>query len=767
MLRTLLMMIILLMSSAGFCAGRYSELVFHLSEPRPLHVSMQEASKTLILEIEGTHSEELKALEHYDETLIRRIIVKESPGSLVTLKIAFRDAQVRATVSEYKNPPRISIELFDDQYQKQTDPITGLPLPPMQWRTQISAKRFHADATVSATSLNSISQQTNRATKRSRMQMKTGTSHQDLSQTSNGPKRRLLQPAPKKLKQSKELAVAMKKSSKGRGPAWSTYPKYIFPMQVSALHGKKPSEDWEKKAQMSAVKDYSAMADYALQLFSFGHENRAFVAYQQVLFHDSSIFSKEPLHLWAFAETHFGQGNLTLAQGYYDAISERFPGKIYASMAQLRHLDIQAIQAVRSSNNAKLQTLVADLENLHFGKNDYEMRAQKELRKIWWTSPNQMNSHVDKFPKVAKLSLKNLIKTWKNVESRRSTFLSLSLILHESLKRKWDSSVSHLAKEWVKRYQHDRDPWVAFLLKKISKRVQKDLIQMGADEDFIGVIESWENIPNLFVEVKKNPLVAWSVAESYRKLGQDDAAQKFYEISKKSKNVNLKFKSYFWLAEAAARSQNGSLEKKSDQSLKRIWSSMTEEQKHHVRLSYQNYFVDSMMNTDILTIPSKIILETWEDALHSKVNQSDSKWREQYSPTLEKMRMLVQLRMKFQKLGLDSERRRTILLFKKFKPADLSEDQQIKDVWAEELISLAEEYRHADQLLKAGRLYAFTARESVDWGGRAEALYKGGLLLYKSGRREEAMKALTEASQDGDSLFYSNLAKERLRQLIQ
>ena len=55
--------------------------------------------------------------------------------------------------------------------------------------------------------------------------------------------------------------------------------------------------------------------------------------------------------------------------------------------------------------------------------------------------------------------------------------------------------------------------------------------------------------------------------------------------------------------------------------------------------------------------------------------------------------------------------------------------------------------------------------QSEDWEGRAEALYKGGLLLYKAGRREEALEALNNASNDGNNLFYSNLARERLSQI--
>ena len=67
--------------------------------------------------------------------------------------------------------------------------------------------------------------------------------------------------------------------------------------------------------------------------------------------------------------------------------------------------------------------------------------------------------------------------------------------------------------------------------------------------------------------------------------------------------------------------------------------------------------------------------------------------------------------------------------------------------------------------MEAGRAYALTGSESSNWEGRAEALYKGGLLLYRAGRREEALKAFRQASEDGNNLLYAELAKKRLDQL--
>ena len=82
-----------------------------------------------------------------------------------------------------------------------------------------------------------------------------------------------------------------------------------------------------------------------------------------------------------------------------------------------------------------------------------------------------------------------------------------------------------------------------------------------------------------------------------------------------------------------------------------------------------------------------------------------------------------------------------------------------------QLVDLAEEHRKANRYLDAGRLFADAARNSEQWDKKAEALYKGGLLLYRAGQKDEAVKALTQAAEDTNNFFYANLAKERLNQL--
>jgi predicted negative regulator of RcsB-dependent stress response len=64
-------------------------------------------------------------------------------------------------------------------------------------------------------------------------------------------------------------------------------------------------------------------------------------------------------------------------------------------------------------------------------------------------------------------------------------------------------------------------------------------------------------------------------------------------------------------------------------------------------------------------------------------------------------------------------------------------------------------------------LYAFAGAEGEQWEGRTESLFNGGLLLYRAGRRDEAIEAFRKASQDQGNRYYAEMAKERLDKLTQ
>ena len=134
-----------------------------------------------------------------------------------------------------------------------------------------------------------------------------------------------------------------------------------------------------------------AQADYAERQFDLGHEKRALVIYQDLLKKNSGIFDQDALHLWKYAESHLGQGNLTLARGYYESLRDKFPAHPLKEFSRLRIADIAAIRLANSGNTEgleKLSTKVPALEDLQPG----ELQAAVAIRMAYWTNPKESST---------------------------------------------------------------------------------------------------------------------------------------------------------------------------------------------------------------------------------------------------------------------------------------------------------------------------------------------------------------------------------------
>jgi hypothetical protein len=99
------------------------------------------------------------------------------------------------------------------------------------------------------------------------------------------------------------------------------------------------------------------------------------------------------------------------------------------------------------------------------------------------------------------------------------------------------------------------------------------------------------------------------------------------------------------------------------------------------------------------------------------------------------------------------------------KPSQFEQDKEAAKIWDSELLSLAEEHRKADEFLQAGELFTLVGDSTLQSEKRAESLYKGGLLLFRAGKKQDAISALEKAKNDTTNLFYSKLATERLDQI--
>ena len=75
-----------------------------------------------------TGLDEISGLDHYDENVVRRLIVREQRFSKTAVQIFLRDRKLRAVINLFKDPFRVSIGIFDQDYSIEIDPVTRLPL---------------------------------------------------------------------------------------------------------------------------------------------------------------------------------------------------------------------------------------------------------------------------------------------------------------------------------------------------------------------------------------------------------------------------------------------------------------------------------------------------------------------------------------------------------------------------------------------------------------------------------------------------------------
>ena len=202
------------------------------------------------------------------------------------------------------------------------------------------------------------------------------------------------------------------------------------------------------------------------------------------------------------------------------------------------------------------------------------------------------------------------------------------------------------------------------------------------------------------------------------------------------------------------------------------WSKLKSDERAQILTALSSVMEDNVRSDLKMKAPPAILLEKWSSALTtnppkvaspSSSNVTDTAGN--FSPSAASIRLLDQLGKKFADLGMTTERRKAIELMRFIKPASIEQDKEALKIWASQLTDLAEEHRTANDFLQAGELYTMLGEATVSPETKAESLYKGGLLLYRAGRKQDAVKALEKAKADTNNLFYSKLATERLNQL--
>ncbi|MBF0440818.1 MAG: tetratricopeptide repeat protein [Oligoflexales bacterium] len=747
---------------------RFSQLVFTFPNERKYTYHYEPITNALVLELRDTTSDDLESIGRYDERVIRRVLLKDVGSAGMEVRLILKDDNVRAMVSDFKEPFRVVVDLYDKTYKEGRDPVSGLPLD------------FASSSTeVRVSSPRGYSSENEKPDLRN---------EQIPEQSQNNRPHRLLQPTPMRITKQDQMIEELNRVGEGAGKSWKNYPIYIYRLQTGAYKINKNYQTYINNNTQKALTSYEQMAKYAGDLYDFGHENRALVAYQQVIHHEPSVFDKDAMHLWKLAEIHLGQGNLILADGYYEALTTKHPDSHLSGFAALRRLDVKAIKGINEGNVKAFGPLATALEKIDYRENQ-ELRAQIAIRRAYWSPANDAEISkiiADKYylPSLNGNSKLYLNESHKNVENALTAFIVASLLLNEMVSEKavWKSETGSAAADYFDRYRGEKlKPIMDSIAEKTTNLFNKSIQENLDKKEYLEAIQTYESLSKTLRLIGEDRRTMWALGESYRLTGNITKAVPFYESAARLYKEGLdRFRSEFWLSislgeviEVLKAKTNNEEEiqvkqRKLEEVDRNVWSTWTS-----LRPSEQNVVLTAMKEpiekavtaNYFLKSPPKIALEGWKKSLSPDLVSKEgdiSKVAETYHPSANALYFLNNLSNRFAKLGLGSELLQSKNLYAKLKPSSFSGDKKAITLWAKNVTALAEEYRINNQYLEAGRLFALTGRETPDWEGRAEALYKGGLLLYRAGRRDEALQAFKEASEDGNNLLYADLAKKRL-----
>lgn len=267
-------------------AGLYTQLMLNLGTERPFHYQYFKRENALVVAIEKTSPSELKALDHYDERLIKRILIKDLGPAGTELRIVFRDRRVRTTVYKLTEPFRIAIDLYDADYTPEKDPKTGLPLVEHKMNSEGMATQADGQGAGLA------GYDAGPADHGKLLNPDTSTAHgsplaaatpaETESKGPRGNKRLLISPIPDYTDNPEALSAALKETADGIGKGWASFPPYVYRLQTAAYEVGL-SDAREPVITVPVLSTVKALADYAGKLYNTGHENKALIVYHQVL----------------------------------------------------------------------------------------------------------------------------------------------------------------------------------------------------------------------------------------------------------------------------------------------------------------------------------------------------------------------------------------------------------------------------------------------------------------------------------------------------
>lgn len=721
----------------AFAQSYFTEMVVPVSKPEEVKVVSDSRQRSVLLSFAETSQEIRDAFRDFDERNIKKVYVESSESEILVRLVLHPDRQM--FFAKYADPGRIVLSFFSPNFSVTRDPVSNLPLLNIGENQSASNSLANAPLEVKAVPAG--------------------------SEDGTGPSSviKLLRPIPGRVTNSEELSGLVKDIPSGRGSKWSNYPVYIYPMQTSAI-GDAGQNANESDSFKVALKDIKSVADYALRTYQLGDERRALRLYQYVLSKEPKVFEKLPLHLWAFAEANFGTGSLDLASGYYQAFIDLFPQSPLHSNAQLRLLDIRSIKTLRSNSFPQFAGLVSELERVDTPT--AEIVGQVELRRSFWRIPKQLNDQSF-LPNIADSDVARLKELLPKVETAHTGFLLASLVVHNLLERSdgWNLESQEFLNSYNQRYHdYSKNSYADYIARRHYEVARKSFEDLFSKKEFNAIRDLYESVSNQ-EKIGEGADIAWILAESYRESSAaGDAAPHYLRVAETTEDLPRKVEAYFWAAALSAVSQTSRSQgderifATSSRGFERHWGTLSLDNKKTLYAKIKTPIERTLVEAPEMTSAALAVKEILAKKLEAKELSSDPL-------EIDKSISLVSTIIKnLRKAGLESESNESYQLLRLI-PIDKATDQTVRNSWATKLIEFAEILRDRGDTIEAGRVFVDAAEKAGDWSASAEAFYKGGLLLFRGGKRQEALEALRKASSDRDNLYYANLAKERIQQL--
>ena len=775
-----LLLLPLLFSSARLSAADFSQLVIAFATDKSFSHHLQQSSNTLKLKIKDTSADELEPIYAYDKDLVSRVVIRENANQDVEVELVLTSKSIRSAVYSFAEPFRIVIDLFTANYRESADPLTGLPL---QGHSQPAT-------TITQSSEAGQSSHSSRTSTDFAAADEPGSAEIRLagqpSDAQPAGRRRLLQPAPQEFTNSDEMIVSLENIAAGVGPKWRTYPDYIYRVQTQTLHTGKNYKDWLRKNAGKAMSSADSLANYAAQMFDFGHELKALLIYQKVLYQSPLTFDRDPKHIWNLAEIHFGQGNLILAKGYYESLVDKHPDSPLAQYAKLRILDGSYLAAASAEQFARIPQLIDRLALIDSAGLP-EVKAQKAIRQAYWSQntdfhKTELRSPRTQIPSFEKNTANLLEEASAQTENPKTSFILKTLLLNHRIQNDpWSESLAADTKDYLSAYTgQESSTYRAQLLSGARASIETHLKALAAAGNSSAIIRTIENLPKDLNIVDDSFALASQAAAAYRDLGDSRQALQYYEkVLKLAPDAKVQFYTLANLLDAGSeailaadsKSQAALVKRlqrqlsRNDKNLDKVWNEFDKADKFATSKNISASLLASIEKGQRLGSYANINLWAYSQSLNPDLAaETPADYKAVFAEGEQTVTSIRNLGKTYRRLGRAEKAKSAINLLRYMSPASFGRKAS-KDIWAKELADLAETYRRENKYLDAGRIYALTGEKGTDWENRAEALYKGGLLLYRSGRRDEAMNAFEQAASDSNNLLYAELAKKRLEQL--